>query len=163
VPTVGAPVLGPTDLTTPIGDAYIEWRIDPTTAPLLAHLGGAVSSLDPARVPTSAFLARRGVDAPRYVETTAISATHDARAVASAVDGWMVAAHGDTPTTRTIPDGGVEWRVSRDSWTEAVTIRPAGDWFLLVSAGGRADAAFAPEAAAAHYARLLAERLGRRA
>ena len=152
-------VLGHADLLVPPGESYVAWRVDPAATPLLAHLGAAVAEFDPALAPAGAFVARRGTHAPRYVETAALPPRLDRSTVVAAVDEWLAATHGpDLVHTETT--GGVAWHVTRDGWTEAVTLRAVGDRLLLVCAGGRADAPFAPGIAADHYARLLAERAG---
>lgn len=141
--------------------AYVEWAVDPTASPLVAHLRETVAAFEGTDVEASAFLSSGAPGVPRYVESATFADAGAWPAVGEATATWF-AARNDATATPVRREADVRaWTVPADAATvDAVRLDRVDDLLVLTVAGGAPDARLDPRAATRRYAAVVRGRVG---
>lgn len=146
------------DLTEP--ESYVEWSIDATTAPLPAHLDGALDGFVPDEGAMTGFVATEAASGPRAVES-AVYPAGGLRTVATATNAWVRRDHGGTNarTVRHEPGRGVvQWETTSEDGVDALRLeRFPGNRIAFVGASGTTTG-LDPRSAVSRYADTMRAR-----
>lgn len=98
----------------PDAESYVEWAVDPASAPLATTLADAVEGFDPATGAANGFVATSAAEGPRSIES-AVYPGSSPDAVVAATDTWVHQAR-DDPDARTVrhepASGVVQWETT---------------------------------------------------
>lgn len=144
-----------------LGGDYVEWRVDPLTAPLASHLSSIGIEFAPEDGTVAGFVATAAATGPKSVESAIFQIDVESARIVDAVDEWVDVAHTGTTARSTLDATAVQWVSVAESSVDVLRLDfLPGASFAVTTAAGDPEGALGPQEAVERYAKTVRNRAG---